>query len=239
MGADLDQRMARERRRLLPVEEFARADAGHARRSGKRGDRVEQVGLGAGAKRPIDALEGGGFLGGVARGQAQRAFGQRQIDRVEPPDRLFEFEPPEPGRALDEAGAGEQGRGRLVAFEQRQREVAEIAVAVVEREHGEGRAVFAQSARDFGKARELEAPGKGAERGVEELGRDFEQAVGGVTGQDRREGAHAVKGQNDAASGIGERAVEAGRAERGEAGADECAFPGQAGPPPAVLRRFR
>ena len=71
-------------------------------------------------------------------------------------------------------------------LEDGQREVARVAIAVVEGQRGEARAALDEPAPRFVERDEFEAEAtRQAERLVEKFGRDFEQAVGREAGRRR------------------------------------------------------
>ena len=105
-----------------------------------------------------------------------------------------------------------------------QREIASVAIAVVEGEGGEARAPLHEPPPRLGERDEVEAEaGDERKRGVEKGRRDFQQPVGRIARGGRRERPHAVKGENDARTARQRRqdAVQAAGAKGGEAGLDQ------------------
>ena len=211
---------------LVPVQEQPIGDlgAGDAGGASKRARRGEELLLRPRAQSPIDALEGGGLLGRRARVDRDRAPVDFDRRDVEPAQRLFEFEPPQARAAVEEAGGEEDRRRRGVLFEDRQREVARVAIAVVEGHRREARPAFDEPPPRLGERDEFETePANQRQRGVEEFGLDFEQPVGRVARRRRRERTNAMKREDDAAAARQRRdgAVQAADAKGGEARLDE------------------
>ncbi len=109
-------------------------------------------------------------------------------------------------------------------LEHGQREIARVAIAVVESQRGETRAALDEPSPRFRERDEFETETTGeAERLVEKFRRDFEQTVRREAGRRRFPRAHAVKRQDDAlpARRRRQRLVQAAGAEGREAGVDE------------------
>ena len=88
-------------------------------------------------------------------------------------------------------------------FQDRQGEVARVAIAVVEGHRREARTAFDEPPPRLGERNEFEAEtANQRQRGVEEVGFEFEQAVGRVTWRRRRERTNAMKREDDAAASV-------------------------------------
>ena len=102
-------------------------------------DDLEQLHFRARAQGPIEPFKGGGLLRRIAGRHAQPKSGVIDFDPVETAHRLLQFEPPEPGAALDHPGGEENGKRRAMPLQDRQGEIAHVAIAVVEGQSYEGR----------------------------------------------------------------------------------------------------
>jgi len=200
MGAEGDERMAREGRELLLrhheiLDDRLGVDADCDRRAVEPFD------------RRVLAL-GADHLGHAAKGRAHLGAGADITDdrlaaaEVHPPlpaeDRRGRL-PPDGVAAFGKSATDEDGKGNAMPFEDRQRMVAIVAVAVVEGEGGEGPSRFrrVQNGRDLFERHEpvtvgLQLP----DRGVEEFRRDLEMRVD--VGRGRNEGPDVMQREDRA-----------------------------------------
>ena len=222
MRANGRERMAAEPDHVAPVHEKPVRErlAVDARAEREVADRLQKLRFGPAAQQPVDPVECGRFLGRRPRGDARPP----DVDGVEATDRLLELEPPQARRAFDEPGRTIDREGRAAAFKHRQRFVQRVAIAVVEGQRGEGRALrLDEPAARLAERHELEAfAPDDVQRQVEELRRDLQRAVRRIAGR-RTLRPHAVERQNDAAAareGAG-RAVQAAGVKACETCADD------------------
>ena len=142
---------------------------------------------------------------------------------VEGAQRLLQLQPPQSRGTIGETRRDEGREGRAVTLEDRQRVVAQVAVAVVDRDGDEGSGLRGAKPpqrlvhRDEVVAEHADA----AERGVEEIRFDLEQPVRREL--PRRPGPHVVQREDGTLPARPRRnpRVEPGRLEEGEAGGND------------------
>ncbi len=104
------------------------------------------------------------------------------LDAIEAGEGLLELDPPEARRAIGEVRRHIGDEGAAVAFENGQREIDEVAVAVVEGQRHKGRLPWIGRRDRLKRLIEgqeaVAAPAQMTKKRVEELGTDLQPAVG-------------------------------------------------------------
>ncbi len=215
--ADGDQRIGRERLQLVPghAEIAADRDFVDAVTGTQRADFTLDIELARQSAQPVVQPVERGPLGGRRAGiEADARAADFDLDRRRLGDHHLQRDPPQPAGAFGEIAGDVDGGGCVEFTQDRQREIAIVAIAVVEREAGEAsrKVAFDQTLMHLVHGDNIDSlRPKMRQHGAQEPGRDLQMPVGlefavmtGANMVQHENGPHAREDRPQQMMGAGE-----------------------------------